>query len=70
MDEITYRPIGLIHSPFTDPKGTPIQPTAARGLRGGVKYSPSMPGGSRTSRDFRTSSCRIIFTWPRRRPWR
>jgi len=31
MDEITYRPIGLIHSPFTDPKGTPIQPTAARG---------------------------------------
>jgi len=26
MYEIKYRPIGIVHSPFKEPKGTPIQP--------------------------------------------
>jgi len=30
-------PIGLIHSPFTEPKGTPIQPPAAQGSKGIVE---------------------------------
>jgi tRNA-Thr(GGU) m(6)t(6)A37 methyltransferase TsaA len=25
--DVTYHPIGVIHSPFVDPKGMPIQPT-------------------------------------------
>ncbi len=32
MEEITYRPIGIIRSPFKEPKGTPIQPGAAEGI--------------------------------------
>jgi tRNA-Thr(GGU) m(6)t(6)A37 methyltransferase TsaA len=34
VTNITYRPIGVIHSPFTDVKNVPIQPTAAQGVRG------------------------------------
>jgi len=34
MGEIKYKPIGTIHSPFKEPKGTPIQPTAAKGVDG------------------------------------
>jgi len=37
MNEIRYRPIGIIHSPFTEPQGTPIQPPGARGVAGRVE---------------------------------
>jgi tRNA-Thr(GGU) m(6)t(6)A37 methyltransferase TsaA len=45
MDEITYRPIGVIHSPFTTPEGTPIQPAAARGVRGHIELLPEYVAG-------------------------
>lgn len=32
MNEVTYKPIGIIHSPFKEPKGTPIQPAGAKGI--------------------------------------
>ena len=34
--QITYRPIGVIHSPFTEIEGMPIQPAGAAGVRGRV----------------------------------
>ena len=37
MDPITFRPIGLISTPFTTPAGTPIQPKAAEGVAGSIK---------------------------------
>jgi tRNA (adenine37-N6)-methyltransferase len=37
MHEIKYKPIGIIHSPFKEPKGTPIQPAAAKGIGGKVE---------------------------------
>ncbi|HDO19369.1 MAG TPA: tRNA (N6-threonylcarbamoyladenosine(37)-N6)-methyltransferase TrmO, partial [Thermoplasmatales archaeon] len=37
MEEIKYRPIGVIHSPFKEPRGTPIQPIAGRGIEGTVE---------------------------------
>jgi len=37
MEPIEYRPIGIIHSPFKTPKGSPIQPSAARGTEGSVE---------------------------------
>ena len=37
LSEIKYKPIGIIHSPFKEPKGTPIQPTAAKGIKATVK---------------------------------
>ncbi len=39
MDKIVYKPIGIIHSPFKEQEGTPIQPLAekARSARGEVE---------------------------------
>jgi len=36
-DQLSFVPIGIIHSPFTDIIGMPIQPTGARGIRGTVE---------------------------------
>lgn len=36
MTEVIYEPIGIIHSPFKEPKGTPIQPKAGQGMKGTV----------------------------------
>jgi len=42
---IEYRPIGVIHSPFKDVRGTPIQPKAAKGARGVVEVYPEYAEG-------------------------
>lgn len=41
MEEIIYKPIGVIYSPFKEPKGTPIQPQAAKGIKGKVEVFSS-----------------------------
>jgi tRNA-Thr(GGU) m(6)t(6)A37 methyltransferase TsaA len=43
--EIKYRPIGIIHSPFKEPKGTPIQPAGAKGIKGIVEIFPEYAEG-------------------------
>ena len=40
MKEITYNPIGIVHSPHKKPEGTPIQPAAAEGIEGTVEVFP------------------------------
>jgi len=40
-------PIGLIHSPFKDTGGTPIQPHYAKGVRGTVEIEPKFAEGLR-----------------------
>lgn len=45
MDEIRYKPIGIIYSPFKEQKGTPIQPTAAKGVDGTVEVFPEYVEG-------------------------
>ncbi|ADD08798.1 tRNA (N6-threonylcarbamoyladenosine(37)-N6)-methyltransferase TrmO [Candidatus Aciduliprofundum boonei] len=35
--EIKYKPIGIVHSPFKEPKGVPIQPEVAKGIKGTVE---------------------------------
>ena len=45
MDEIRYRPIGVIRSPFKGPEGTPIQPAGARGVAGTVEVFPEYVEG-------------------------
>lgn len=45
MNEIKYKPIGVIHSPFKEPKGTPIQPAGAKGVEGTVKVFPEYAEG-------------------------
>jgi len=39
-EPILYRPIGIIHSPFNDPNGVPIQPRFGRGIEGTVEVFP------------------------------
>jgi tRNA-Thr(GGU) m(6)t(6)A37 methyltransferase TsaA len=45
VDEIRYRPIGVIRSPFKDPEGTPIQPAGARGVAGKAEVFPEYVEG-------------------------
>jgi tRNA-Thr(GGU) m(6)t(6)A37 methyltransferase TsaA len=45
MDEIRYRPIGVVRSPFKDLEGTPIQPAGARGVAGTVEVFPEYVEG-------------------------
>ena len=40
MSEVTYQPIGIIHSPFKEQKGTPIQSEAGREIAGTVEVFP------------------------------
>ena len=44
-DEIKFRPIGIIHSPFKEAKGVPIQPSAAKGIEGKVEIFPEYAKG-------------------------
>jgi tRNA-Thr(GGU) m(6)t(6)A37 methyltransferase TsaA len=37
MAEIKYKPIGVIHSPFKEPEGTPIQAAGAKNIDGTVE---------------------------------
>jgi len=52
IETITYRPIGVIHTPFKEPKGTPIQPTAAPEVEGTVEVFTEFAEGLRDLGDF------------------
>ena len=52
MNEIKYKPIGVIHSPFKEPKGTPIQPASAKGTKGTVEIFPEYAEGLRDIEGF------------------
>lgn len=45
MDRVNYRPIGVIHTPFQEPPGTPIQPPAGKGVEGIVEVFPQYAEG-------------------------
>ncbi len=42
---ITYHPIGVIHSPFVDTRGMPIQPTGESSARGRAEVFPEFAEG-------------------------
>ena len=45
METISYHPVGVVHSSFKEPEGTPIQPKAARGVEGVVELRPKFTAG-------------------------
>jgi tRNA (adenine37-N6)-methyltransferase len=47
VDQFSFVPIGIIHSPFTDINGMPIQPTGARGIRGSIRIFSEFGDGIR-----------------------
>ncbi len=51
-DPLSIVPIGIIHSPYTDIMGMPIQPTGARGTRGTVEIFSEYAEGLRDIEGF------------------
>lgn len=45
MQDIVFTPIGVIHSPFVEREGTPIQPAAAKGVKGTVEVRAEFAEG-------------------------
>ncbi|WP_305042035.1 tRNA (N6-threonylcarbamoyladenosine(37)-N6)-methyltransferase TrmO [Geoalkalibacter sp.] len=43
--KIEYAPIGIIRSPFADPRGMPIQPAGALGVEGRIEIFPEFQEG-------------------------
>lgn len=50
--DIAYRSIGVLHSPFGDIKGMPVQPVGALGVEGHVDVHPDYCGGLRDLEGF------------------
>jgi tRNA (adenine37-N6)-methyltransferase len=44
-NEVTFTYIGTIHSPFNKPDGMPIQPVAAKGIKGTIEIFDGYAGG-------------------------
>jgi tRNA-Thr(GGU) m(6)t(6)A37 methyltransferase TsaA len=44
-DEIVFHPIGTVHSPHQELAGMPIQPAAAKGIKGRVVLDPDFQNG-------------------------
>ena len=42
---VTYKPIGTVHSPFRDIRGMPIQPSGASGIRGSIEVDSDYVAG-------------------------
>ena len=45
MNDIRYKSIGIIHSPFKESKGMPIQPTVSGDNEGSVEIFPEYIDG-------------------------
>lgn len=45
MEPLTFTPIGVIHTPFKTPKGTPIQPKGGQGVQGQIELDPAYAEG-------------------------
>ena len=45
QDQIIFKAIGTIHSPFTEPVGVPIQPAVGVGVKGSVVVDPDYQAG-------------------------
>ena len=52
MKKITFHEIGVIHSPFKEPRGMPIQPRGAKGTKGIIDINPKYVGGLKDLQGF------------------
>ncbi|MGA2914374.1 MAG: tRNA (N6-threonylcarbamoyladenosine(37)-N6)-methyltransferase TrmO [Methanoregula sp.] len=63
----TYTPIGIVHSPFSDIAGMPIQPSGARGVVGTIEIRPEFVAGLRDLKGF--SRIILIYAFHRCRDY-
>jgi len=52
MEDIIYKPIGVIYSPFKKPEGTPIQSSAGKDIKGTVEIFPEYVKGLQDIKGF------------------
>ena len=45
LEPVTFRPIGIIRTPFTDTDGMPVQAVAATGVAGSIELDPAYAEG-------------------------
>src|SRR5262245_23184392 len=45
MDAVSFRPIGVIRTPFVEEAGMPIQAVAAEGVAGRIELDPALVEG-------------------------
>jgi tRNA-Thr(GGU) m(6)t(6)A37 methyltransferase TsaA len=45
LNKISFTPIGIIHSPFSELEGMPIQPSGAQGIKGHILMNENYLGG-------------------------
>lgn len=64
-DSFTYAPIGIVHTPYTEPTGMPIQPTGAEGVRGTIVVRPELSSGLKDLQEF--SHIILIYAFHRSR---
>lgn len=67
-ESVTYRPIGVIRSPHTDPATCPIQPRYARGIEGRIEIDPAFEEGLDDLDGF--SHIVLLFCFHRAKPFR
>jgi len=51
-ESFTYVLIGIVHSPFSDIAGMPIQPSGARGIQGSIKIHQEFIAGLKDLEEF------------------
>jgi tRNA (Thr-GGU) A37 N-methylase len=62
-----FRPIGVIHTPFEETEGMPIQPSGAEGVRGTVEVLPEFAEGLKDLDGF--SHVTLVYHLHRARPY-
>ena len=63
MSEIRYTPIGVVHSPFKNPRNVPIQSIASKGIKGTVELARQYVAGLKDLEGF--SHIILIFHFHR-----
>ena len=64
---IAMHPIGVIHSPFTDPRTMPIQPVSENSAAGSVEIFPEFAAGLKDLEGF--SHILLVYHFHRSRSW-
>jgi tRNA-Thr(GGU) m(6)t(6)A37 methyltransferase TsaA len=67
MQPVTYTPIGVIHTPFRDPAGMPIQPCFAEGIIGTAELYPKYAAGLKDLEGF--SRIILLYHFHRCKGW-
>ena len=60
-EQICFKPIGIIHSPFTEISGVPIQPLSAKGIKGTIELNPDFTEGLKDLEGFSHITLIYIF---------